>query len=293
MQLKNIYDMFPDLHIVFTGSSILYLDHSKADLSRRTILYNMQGLSFREFIQIETSQQFRSFSLEEVVGNHRDICFDIASKTKPLKYFSNYLKFGYYPYYLENQETYFIKLSGLINQSIEYDLPYLVNIDLASMGKIKRFIYYLCQNVPFKPNFSKIGSVMECSRQTIANYIQYLSKCDILAIVHDEDKSMKTISKPEKLLLHHPNFYYAICGEQMNTGSLRETFFVNQLSHSHNIQIARQGDYLINGKYSFEIGGKNKTFRQLANIPDSYIAIDDVEFGIDNKIPSWLFGFLY
>jgi uncharacterized protein len=292
-QLKNIYDLYTDLHVVFTGSSILLLDHSKADLSRRAIMYNMQGLSFREFLQIETKIEFPKYDLKEILENHERISFEISSKVKPLKYFTNYYQYGYFPYYLNNLETYPIKLSELINQIIEYDLPYLVNIDVAHFAKIKRFLYLICRYVPIKLNISNLAAEMEMSRATVTNYLYYLKKADILNNIYSEEKKFKSLSKPEKILLHHPNLYFAIGDKNINIGSIRETFFVNQLSCNHKIELATEGDFLVDEKYCFEIGGKNKTYHQIANIADSYIAADDIEFGYENKIPLWLFGFLY
>jgi len=293
IQLKNIYDTYPELNVVFTGSSILELDHSKADLSRRAVMYSMQGLSFREFMQIESGEQFSVLSLNEILENHVNICFDIASRVKPLMYFQNYYRYGYFPYYLQNVATYSIKLSETMNQIIEYDLPYLANIDIEHFAKIKRFLYLLSHYVPVKPNISSLAQEMQMSRATVSNYLHYLHKAEILNTLYTEDKKFKSLAKPERILLHHPNLYFAIAGENMNKGSIRETFFVNQLSYHQSISIAKAGDFYVNEKYTFEIGGKNKDYQQIANIPNSYIVADDIEIGIGNKIPLWLFGFLY
>ncbi|MEA3452284.1 MAG: AAA family ATPase [Bacteroidota bacterium] len=293
VQLKNIYDFFPNLKIVFTGSSILELDHSKADLSRRVVMYNMQGLSFREFLQIETEKDFSEYNLSEIVENHEQICFDVVSKIKPLKYFSKYIRYGYYPFYLQNIETYSIKLSELINLIVEHDLSYITNIDVEHFTKIKRFLYLLSHYVPVKPNISSLASEMGMSRTTIINYIHYLQKADVLSVIYSSDKKFKSMSKPEKVLLHHPNLYFAINSENANIGSIRETFFANQMSYNHTIEIPQKGDFFVNNKYTFEVGGKNKSYKQIADIENSYIVADDIEIGLKNKIPLWLFGFLY
>ncbi len=293
VQLKNIYDQYPGLQIVFSGSSILELDHSKADLSRRAVIYTIRGLSFREFLQIETKSSLKKYTLQEIIENHEEISFEIIQKLKPLKYFKEYLKYGYYPFYLQNTETYPIKLSELINQIIEFDLRYLANIDIEHYVKLKRFLYLLSQYVPVKPNISNLSARMGMSRATIINYIHYLEKADILTILYPAEKTLKSLSKPEKVLLHHPNIYFALSSDKSNKGSVRETFFVNQLIHNHDITTLKKGDFMVDKKYTFEIGGKNKSFKQIANIENSYVLADEIEIGYKNKIPLWLMGFLY
>jgi uncharacterized protein len=291
-QLKNIYDTYQQLNIVFTGSSILELDNSKADLSRRAVMYNMRGLSFREYLELESSYKFECISLNEIITNHEKISAEIVSKCKPLKYFLQYLKYGYFPYYLQNKETYLIKLSEVINQIIEFDLPYIADLDMEHVSKIKRFLYLLSQYVPVKPNISNLSAQMQMSRATVSNYLHYLNKADILLSLYPSDHQMKSIAKPEKILLHHPNLNFAL-SSQVNTGSIRESFFVNQLSGQHEVKIPKHGDFIIDNQFVFEIGGKSKTFGQIKDIGNSFLAIDDIEFGIKNKIPLWLFGFLY
>jgi len=292
-ELKNIYDLYPQLRIVFTGSSVLQLDHSKADLSRRAVMYNLHGLSFREFLEIETGKKFKTYTLQEILYGHENIVYQIVTEIKPLQFFSKYLRYGYYPYYLQNIETYPIKLSQLINQVIETDLPQLARIEFEHINKLKRFLFLLSQYVPFKPNVTKLGEIMQLSRQTITNYIHLLAKAGLISMYYSEQHKISSISKPEKLFLQHPNFYYALGGEKTNIGNIRETFFVNQLSVKNTVETSEIGDFKIDQTYLFEIGGKDKGFKQIANIENSFLAIDDTEFGIGNKIPLWLFGFLY
>lgn len=293
VQLKNIYDFHPTLKVVFTGSSILELDHSTADLSRRAIVYTLPGLSFREFLQIELKTQLPEFSLQEITNNHLEITADLLEQFKPFAFWEEYLKIGYYPYYLENKETYSIKLSQLTNQIIEFDLGYLTNIDKAHYFKIKRFLQVLSSQVPFEPNVSNLATEMEMSRASVINYIYYLQKADLIQTLFFDNKKFKTLQKPEKILLHHPNYYYALSSLNIPKGSIREVFFVNQLSYKHEINLVKQGDFIIDNQLVFEIGGKNKTYHQIANQPHTFIAADDIETGFGNKIPLWLFGFLY
>lgn len=293
IQLKNIYDFLPGLKVVFTGSSILELDHSKADLSRRAVLYTMQGLSFREFLQIENNISLPVFSLEDIVKKHDEIVFSVFKEVKPLSFFKEYLQLGYFPFYLQNKVTYTIKLSELINQVIDYDLAYFINTDIEHLQKLKRFLYLLSKYVPVKPNISKLAAEMQISRSTISNYIIYLERAAILKRLFDKGSRFKTLAKPNKLLLDNPNLAFALSSENQNIGSLRETFFVNQLSYKHRVELSDKGDFIIDEKYTFEVGGKSKDYSQIANIENSYLASAGIEIGYKNKIPLWLFGFLY
>ncbi len=292
-ELKNIYDNFSNLKIVFTGSSILDITKGKADLSRRALIFKMQGLSFRQFLQIETSQLFNTYTLTQIIENHEQITFEINKHIKPFQYFDNYLKYGYFPYYLESQNFYSMRLSNVINQIIEIDLPQILNIENQYISKIKRFVNILSNEIPYKPNITQLAGAIEMSWQSIIHYINYLAKAEIINIVYPAGKSISSLAKPEKIFLHHPNFYYVFKDKIENKGSLRETFFVNQLSYKHKIEIAQKGDFLIDEKYTFEIGGKNKDYQQIANIENSFVVADDIEIGYKNKIPLWLFGFLY
>ena len=292
-ELKNIYDSFPDLHVVFTGSSILDILKGKADLSRRAVVYRMQGLSFREFLQIESGQQFDSYSLEQVCENHEQLCQEINSKVKPFQYFEQYLRYGYYPYYLESIENYAYKLSNTLSLMIETDLPLLLNVDIQYIGKLKKFLNLLSSNIPFKPNVSNLAAAIGISWQSVINYLRYLDEAEIIKIIYHEGKDIKSLSKPDMLYLHHPNHFYVFNDELLNKGNLRESFFVNQLAYRNTVQTAKRGDFVVNGKYYFELGGKNKTYHQISNLQNSFIAADDIEYGFKNKIPLWLFGLLY
>jgi len=292
-ELKNIYDSFPDLHVVFTGSSILDILKGKADLSRRAVVYRMQGLSFREFLQIETEKPFQQFTLDELLQNHEQLALEINQKVKPFQYFDKYLRYGYYPYYLENIENYTFKLSNTISLMIETDLPLLSNVDIQYLGKIKKFLNLLSSNIPFKPNVTNLAAGIGISWQSVINYLHYLDEAEIIKTIYFEGKDIKSLSKPEMIYLHHPNHFYVFNDEVVNKGSLRESFFVNQLSNKYKVEKAKRGDFVVNEKFYFEIGGKNKTYHQIAGIQNSYIAADDIEYGFNNKIPLWLFGFLY
>lgn len=293
IELKNIYDSFPELHVVFTGSSILDILRGKADLSRRAIVYKMQGLSFREFMQIETGLPFQLYPLAEILENHEQICIEINRKVKPFQFFQNYLKYGYYPYYLENKENYTSKLANTISLIIETDLPLFFNVDIQYLGKIRKFLNLLSREIPFKPNVSNLAAAIGISWQSVINYLHYLDEAEFIKLIYHEGKDIKSLSKPDMVYLHHPNHFYVFSDELTNRGNLREAFFVNQLSYHHKVETAKPGDFLVDEKYCFETGGRNKTYHQIANLENSFVAADDIEYGFGNKIPLWLFGFLY
>lgn len=291
--LKNFYDDYPQLQIVFTGSSLLEILNSKADLSRRAVVYYMQGLSFREYISLETQIEFSQYSLEEILKNHTTIALEISSKIKPLKYFSNYLKYGYYPFYKENPELYFYKLEEVVNLMLEIELPQLRQMEVAYIPKIKQLLAIIAASVPFTPNTSKISEKIQINRNTLVTYFHYLSEIGLTINLSKDTFGTSLLQKPTKIYLENSNLSYLLAKENTNIGNLRETFFANQLSYVNKINYTTIGDFLVNEKYVFEIGGKNKSNKQIETIPNSFVVSDELEIGSFNKIPLWLFGFLY
>lgn len=292
-ELKNIYDDYPDLKVVFTGSSLLEILNARADLSRRAIVYKMQGLSFREFIAFETAISFDSYSLEEVLENHVEISKNILSKIKPLPLFELYLKRGYYPFYKENPEMYGTILLEIINMSLEIELPLLRKVDLAYVYKIKQLLLIVSESVPFVPNTSKLSEKMGIVRGTLLLYLHYLDEIGITCNLYKESGGISKLQKPNKIFLDNSNLMFALAPSSMNIGNMREAFFANQLGYQHQLAYIEQTDFLVSRKYSFEIGGKNKKTKQISELENAYIAADNLEFGYKNTIPLWLFGFLY
>ena len=292
-ELKNIYDDYPDLKVVFTGSSLLEILNARADLSRRAIVYKMQGLSFREFIAFETAISFDSYSLEEVLENHVEISKNILSKIKPLPLFELYLKRGYYPFYKENPEMYGIILLEIINMSLEIELPLLRKVDLAYVYKIKQLLLIVSESVPFVPNTSKLSEKIGIVRGTLLLYLHYLDEIGITCNLYKESGRISKLQKPNKIFLDNSNLMFALAPSSMNIGNMREAFFANQLGYQHQLTYIEQTDFLVSRKYSFEIGGKNKKTKQISELENAYIAADNLEFGYKNTIPLWLFGFLY
>ncbi len=293
IELKNIYDYYKNLKVVFTGSSLLEILNSRSDLSRRALVFQMKGMSFREYINFYYNTQFDVITLEDIIENHVELAFAIGSKIKPLKYFPEYLKQGYFPFYDGNAENYRRRLQEILNMIIEIELPMLRNTNVSIIPKIKQLLYIIAMNVPFQPNISALASKISVTRTTILEYLNYLSDAQVLSSIYKKSVGVSLLQKPDKLYLENTNYSYAIGFIKPNMGNLRETFFQNQLSESHKVNIAEKGDFIIDQKYTFEIGGKSKDYSQIANLENSYIAADNMEFGIGNKIPLWLFGFLY
>jgi predicted AAA+ superfamily ATPase len=292
-ELKTIYDLYPGLHVIFTSSSILEIYKGQADLSRRAILYDMEGLSFREYLQIETGIKLEILNIKEIISQNIEISHEILNKgIKPLKQFKNYLKYGYYPFYLENLSAYPIKLLNIINLTLEVDLVSIKNVDPVSIPKIKKLINILANSVPFQPNVSKLAGSIEITRNTLLLYFQYLAQAKILNLLQEKGSTYSHITKPEKVLLHNPNLMACLQQNNLNSGSIRETFFVNSISPLHLVNTSIKGDFVVDDTYVFEVGGASKTNKQISGLPDSFLAVDDIEIGSRNKIPLWLFGFL-
>jgi len=293
VELKNIYDDFRDLKIVFTGSSLLHLEKSRADLSRRAVLYNMPGLSFREFLNFETKTNFSPFTLQEIIDNHVEIAISVLEKIKPLAHFQNYLQHGYYPFYLENVNSFHQKLNEGILTVLEVDIPQFETIQTSHILLLKRLLQVIASSVPFKPNLQSISQRTGISINTLKKYLYLLDRANIISLLHADSKGISNLSKPEKIFLQNTNLMFNLAGETQNSGNLRETFFLSNLKQITKVEAAKTGDFFVNDRYTFEIGGKGKQQKQIKNVPDSYIVKDEIEIGNDNIIPLWLFGFLY
>lgn len=292
-EIKNIYDDFPELQVVFTGSSLLEILNARADLSRRAISYTMQGLSFREFLSLETGITLPVLQLEDILQNHEQISVGLIQKIKPFQYFSTYLISGYYPFYSEQADLYHIRLEEIINMILEIELPLLRNVNINYINKIKQIVYIIAESAPFIPNITKISERTGINRETILNYIYYLNESQLITSAYKDSKGITMLQKPDKLYLENSNLMYALRGDEVKLGNVRETFFINQLKNSHRIEVAKGTDFLVNNRYSFEIGGKSKGQKQIAQLKHAYTVTDNIEIGFNNKIPLWLFGFLY
>lgn len=292
-ELKNIYDNLPGLKIVFTSSSALDIYKGAYDLSRRAMMYNLPGLSFREFIELKYQIKFQDFTLEQILFEGKKNVSVVLEKIKPLKLFEEYLRFGYYPFFVESEKNYPERLTNILNLVLESDLPTIFNIDYYSVMKIKKMIAVLSRVVPCKPNIEKLAGQTGSTRDTLLKYLFYLEKAEVVKWLTKNTFGINYLNKPDKLYLNNTNLMYALNDEKPDKGNLRETFMLNQLLVKHSVSYPGKGDFLIARKYLIEVGGPSKKSNQIAGIENAFIAVDDIEFPDGRKIPLWLFGFLY
>lgn len=290
-EIKNIYDSFTKLKIVFTGSSLLQIYKSTTDLSRRVVYETLEGLSFREFLNFEKIGTFPVLSMKDIVENHQNIATHITENIKIIPLFKKYLKYGYYPFYKEGLKKYDQKLMEAINNVMDVDIPAIENIEFESRHKLKKLLAILATLVPYIPKITDLAQAINTNRNRTVQYLNLLSHAKLLHIVSYKNKTIGDLTKPNKVLLNNTNLSY-LYANNANIGSARETFFVNQMNAVSDTMLAPQGDFIV-GDYTFEVGGKNKTYDQIKDLPNSFIVADDLEIGYKNKIPLWLFGMLY
>ncbi len=290
--LKNFYDNYPDLKIVYTGSAMLAIENSVADLSRRQSIYTLHGLSFREYLEYEGIETIPPVELEDLLKNHIQYALNITSKIKVLKHFDRYLKAGYYPYYKEAGEDYMMRIGEVARLVIDSDIPAVEDITYMTTQKIKKLLMVIAENVPLEPNINKLSAQLESTRDQTLKMLYLLDRAGLLWLLTDKIKDYKHLTGPKKIYLNNTNLMYALSGN-ISEGTMRETFFANQVGAVAALMIPKQGDFMADGKYLFEVGGSRKTFDQIADLPNSYLAIDDVETGNGNRIPLWMFGCLY
>ncbi|WP_281298238.1 ATP-binding protein [Flavobacterium limnophilum] len=292
-ELKNIYDDYPELKIVFTASSLLEILNARADLSRRAIVYTMQGLSYREYLNLKLGLQLPVYSLKDILERHTDIGREINSQIRPLQNFSAYLQQGYFPFFQEVPELYFQRVEEIINLILEIELPLLRKVDVAYVSKLKQLLQIISESVPFVPNVTKLSERIGVNRNTFVSYLYFLEEAHITRNLYKDAKGITQLQKPNKIFLENTNLQYALSPNHANIGNVRETFFLNQLSVKHILEYIDGTDFLVDHLYQFEVGGKSKSKRQIRNQDNSYLVVDDVEYGMGNTIPLWLFGFLY
>lgn len=293
-ELKNIYDSYPHLHVVVTGSNALDIIRQTYDLSRRCRVYTMQGLSFREYLKLEGVADLPVYSLEDIVTRHLDICSDITiqKNIKVLLHFERYVKEGYYPFYRDESMNYNERLSQVIDTIIFNEIPAVSNLEYESVYKIKPLLAVLAQQNPYTLNISALGKSLSASRNVLLKLLDLLNKAALIRRLYAESDDWGQINKPEKILFDNTNLMYAL-SPNADTGTLRETFCASMLAKGHKIAMPQKGDIVADKKYLFEVGGKSKGFGQIADELNSFVVADDIDMGFGNKIPLWLFGFLY
>lgn len=301
-EIKSLFDTFPDLGIMVSGSSGLEIRTSTHDLSRRALLTNMPGYSFREYLEFEHSLSLPYFSLQEITAHHTQITHEILAMLasypfKILQEFKHYLQTGYYPYHRQfnNAKNYYITLEQNLHYTLESDLPTIhPSLTGHSIRKIKQLMSFIANSVPFTANFSKLKHLIDVGdERTLKTYLHYLHECGLIRLCMKSSSKLLKIESPEKIYLHNPNQMHALSPSNPNSGTLRELFFLSMISFEHDISIPAQGDFLIDNAYLFEIGGPNKESTQIQNIEKSFLGIDGIEHGVKNTIPLWLFGFIY
>ena len=292
-ELKNIYDDLPDLHVVFTGSSLLQILNSRSDLSRRAVVYEMQGFSFREFLDWNQKLDLPVVSLEQLVCNHTDIALATLRQVKVMQYFNDYLKHGYYPFYKELPSLFNSRLSEVVNMVLEVEIPQLRDVEVSYVPKIKQLLYIIAESVPLVPNITKLSERIGMSRTALLSYLNALHESRITFSLKKHGSGISRLQKPDKLYLDNTNLSFALVGQASNIGTLRDTFFANQLRYNHTVEMADAGDFIIDGKYTFEIGGHGKGTHQIEGVKNAFVAADDLEYGTGSHIPLWMFGMLY
>lgn len=290
--IKNLYDFYPDLKVVFTGSSIIDISREEADLSRRVLMHELPGLSYREFLEFKKIGRWDPIPIEKILSPDRLWKEQFNIGFKPLEHFSEYLKMGYYPFSFEDPQGFNIRLQQLIRTIVEFDMAELKDFDIRNAKKMLQFMYVLASNVPMKPNISALADKVQIHRNTVINYLHFLEQAKLIRQLYHSGISLAIMQKPEKIYLENTNLAFVFNTDQPDQGNLRETFFASQVSSSHQISYAPKGDFLVDDKWTFEIGGKNKGKKQIEDIKESYVVNDDVEFPI-GSLPLWIFGFLY
>jgi predicted AAA+ superfamily ATPase len=293
-ELKNIYDNFPDLQVVFSGSSALEIFKAEADLSRRAAVYKLEELSLREYFILKEGIESESYKLEDLFKNHVEIAREFSEKTKPIAVFNKFLMGGYYPYFIESETKFSDRLLSAINVVIEIDLQSIENFSYSSLIKIKRVLALIAESVPFKPNISELSRKTGVSRDILLKMTDLLEKAGLLILLRESTVPTGYLTKPDKIYLKNTALFHVLAPiRKPEQGTLRETFFANQLRVKHKISLPSRGDFLIDEKWTIEIGGKNKSAEQIRGIDNSFLVKDNIEIGYDNTIPLWLFGFLY
>ena len=292
-EIKEIIDLYPNMKITFTGSSLIQILNADADLSRRVLSYTMEGLSFREYLQFYKGIHIPVYSLEDILTNYDDICAETNKLCHPQPLFEEYLRVGYFPFYDGDEEEYYSRIENVIDFIVGQELPQFCGVDPANTRKVKALIQFLADSVPYELNIAKLSARLELNKNTVLSYINSLGRAELLMLLYSDSKTITRLQKPDKIYLHDPNMFYALgFGEKI--GTIRECFLINQLSVNHTVEYGKeQGDFIIDGNITIEVGGPDKTFVQVANIPNSYIFADRIELPVGKKLPLWMAGLVY
>lgn len=292
-EVKIVYDRYPDLQLVFTGSSIIDMAKEEGDLSRRMVLYELYGLSYREYLHFAHNMPFKPIVLNELLGSSTQLRTLFPKEFRPLKFFRDYLQHGYYPFFIEETETFGVRLNQLLRMTIEYDLAELKNFDIRNAKKLLQLLSIIAESVPFKPNISKLAQKTGIHRNSLVNYLHHLEQARLISLLYPSGQSTATLQKPEKIALQNTNLSWVLSNFRPDAGNLRETFVLSQLSVDHQVFYPAIGDFLVDKNLLLEIGGKAKSKEQIRDFNNARLVVDDIEFPTAGRLPLWLFGFLY
>jgi hypothetical protein len=291
-EIKNLYDLLPDLWIRFTGSSIIELSEERGDLSRRALMYELHGLSYREYLHLFHGIELPAFELEELLDQDKPFRDSFPEGFKPLVHFDEYLEHGYYPFFQARVQDHHQRLGQLVRTVVEYDMSEMKGFDIRNAKKMLRLLAIVAEKVPFTPNLSKLAQQSGVHRNSLSNYLFFLEKARLIWLLHSAGGNMSKLKKPEKLLLNNSNLLHALRGEP-SIGTVRETFFCSQLQVGHRVEHPEVGDLLVDGRYLFEVAGNSKGKKQVAEQENAFIVKDDLEYPVGNSLPLWIFGVLY
>ena len=295
-EIKEIYDLYGDLHIVLSGSSLIQINDGQADLSRRLLIFDMPGLSLREFIRIDQGLEINPISLEQLLEHPEEFCVRVKSLCRPLEHFDRYVQFGYYPFYFEGEKGYYARVENVINYIVDVELTKYRNLDVGYTRKIKALLQIISQMVPYEVDIAKLSKACGISRLSTLKYINNLEEACLIRRLFTDLGNVTDLQKPDKIYLDNTNLLYTLSPERPEIGTVRETFFANQLaSAGHKVEYAgyKKGDFRINGDIVIEVGGQDKGFSQVTEQDNAFVAADDIESAYMRKIPLWAFGFLY
>ena len=293
-ELKLMHDGYPDMKVIFTSSSALNLYRGESDLSRRLFTLNLYGLSFREYLEFAYNIRLNQLPLDEILTKHESISKEITREFRPLPLFKKYLREGYFPFArVVEKDNLLSRLVNIINTVLESDLAYSNDYSTSNTVKIKKLLGVIASSAPFEPNISKIAKKLQLGRNTVNIYLQNLHDAQILRLVNRPARGISHLQKPDKIYFENTCFSFALQNNP-ESGTVRETFFLNQVQNAgYTITLHEKGDFIVNNQWIFEIGGKNKDTKQIQGLNDSWLVLDDIESGFKNRVPLWLFGFLY
>ena len=293
-EIKEVYDFYPSMRVVLSGSSLLSLVEGDADLSRRCVNHDIQGLSFREFLHFYKGIEMPVYTLEQVLEEPSRLISEMNEAGRPVALFHEYLKYGYYPYYLENETDYYLTIQQVVSRIIDDELPRICKVDLGNTRKLKALLTTIAGSVPFQVDISKLSIISGIKRDTVVAYLGHLDKARLIHLLYSDLTSVKRMQKPDKIYIDNTNLLYAWANKPIESGTARETFVVNQLGANHIVEYRKKNGYiLVDGRYVFEVGGENKDYKQIAGIKDAYILSDNLETAIGHKLPIWSVGFGY